>query len=239
VEKKFDFLNGEVLYINKPYRWTSFDAVKKIRSVLKDATGIKKIKIGHAGTLDPLATGLLIICTGKFTKRIEEYQNLDKEYTGVITIGATTPCGDLEKEIDQTFDISNITDKDIYAAAEKLTGEIKQKAPGYSAKKINGIRAYEYARKGEDIEIKPHIVQIKEFEITGIKLPEVFFRILCSKGTYIRSIAVDLGESLGIGAHLSALCRTKIGSIKLEDALEIEGFNLKVMEDIGGLRSEV
>lgn len=220
--KCYDFINGEILLINKPYRCTSFDVVNSIRTAIYQYTGIDKIKIGHAGTLDPLATGLLIICTGKYTKKIEEYQSLDKEYTGVITLGATTPSGDLEHEINQTFDISNITEEQIDTTAKKFVGEIKQNPPAWSAKKIKGIRAYEYARKGEDVVIKPNKIFIKEFIITKIELPQVYFRIICSKGTYIRSLAIDFGEALNNGAYLSSLCRTKIGDNKLEDSYDLE-----------------
>ncbi len=228
--KEFDFIKGETLLINKPYKWTSFDVVSQIRNIVKDIAGVKKIKVGHAGTLDPLATGLLIVCTGKLTKTIDELQGLDKEYTGIITLGATTASGDLEKEIIKTFDITNITDLRIREAKEQFIGEIQQKAPIFSAKKINGKRAYEYARNGEELEIKANTVNIKEFEITRTELPDVHFRVLCSKGTYIRSLAIDFGEALGIGAHLSSLCRTKIGSHSLEDAMTMENFNQMVSE---------
>ncbi len=224
IQREFDFANGEMLLINKPYRSTSFDVVSKIRTAIIQNTLIDKIKIGHAGTLDPLATGLLIICTGKYTKKIDEYQSLYKEYTGIITIGATTASGDLEKEIDQRYDISKINEEQIYEAAKKLTGEIQQTAPVYSAKKIKGIRAYEYARRGEEVDIKPNTVIVKEFNITKIELPDVYFQIICSKGTYIRSLAIDFGKALNSGAHLSALCRTKIGDNKLEDSYEVENF---------------
>jgi tRNA pseudouridine55 synthase len=227
--REFDFINGEVLLINKPYRWTSFDVISLIRNTVKDIAGVKKIKVGHAGTLDPLATGLLIVCTGKLTKKIDELQGLDKEYTGVFTLGSITASGDLEKEIIKTFDITNITELRIKEATKQFIGEIQQKAPVFSAKKINGIRAYEYARKGEPLDIKPNTINIKEFEIIRTELPEVHFRVVCSKGTYIRSLAVDFGEFLGIGAHLSALCRTKIGHYSLEDAMTMEEFrNLEI-----------
>jgi tRNA pseudouridine55 synthase len=254
-KENFDFINGEVLLINKPYRWTSFDVVCKIRNAIikfevqslkfkvkeqkikeseikEQIKKAERIKIGHAGTLDPLATGLLIICTGKNTKKIDEFQNLEKEYTGEITIGASTVSGDLEHEISKTYDISNVSNEHIYEAAKKFTGEIQQKAPAYSAKKIKGIRAYEYARKGEDVDIKSNTVCIKEFEIVRIELPKVFFRIRCTKGTYIRSIAIDFGEALNSGAHLSSLCRTKIGDYKLEDSYEVGDFiNLLNLQD--------
>lgn len=215
-------INGEVFLVNKPYKWTSFDVVKSLRNSLRDKSGIKKIKIGHAGTLDPLATGLLIICSGKNTKKIENYQNLEKEYTGTFILGAKTESGDLEKAVIQTSDITNLKEERIRDTVKQFTGEIQQKAPAFSAKKINGIRAYEYARKGEEVEIKANTVNIKTFEITKIKLPEVHFRIICSKGTYIRSIAIDFGEALETGAYLSALCRTRIGEYNLEHAIELE-----------------
>jgi tRNA pseudouridine55 synthase len=205
-----------VLLVNKPYQWTSFDVVKKLRF------GLKVKKIGHAGTLDPLATGLLILCTGKMTKQIETYQAQEKEYTGTFVIGQTTPSFDLETEVDQERDFSHITELDIRSAITKLTGEISQVPPIFSAVKVNGKRAYKSARKGEDVKLKPRDVVVKEFELTGLKLPEVHFRIVCSKGTYIRSIARDLGESLGVGAYMSALCRTRIGEFKLTEANSIE-----------------
>jgi len=208
--------NGRLLLINKPIRWTSFDVVNKLRYRLK----IKKI--GHAGTLDPLATGLLILCTGKMTRRIEEFMGLEKEYTGVFVLGKTTPSHDLETEVTDQSDPSALTDEEINAAARALTGHISQLPPAHSAIRIGGKRAYQFARKGEEIELKHREVEIKTFEITGIRLPEATFRIVCSKGTYIRSIARDFGNSLGVGAYLSQLCRTRIGNFRLEDALDIE-----------------
>jgi tRNA pseudouridine55 synthase len=217
-----DYSEGEVLLINKPLRWTSFDVVRKIRNELK----IKKV--GHAGTLDPLATGLLIICTGKYTKRIQEYQDQEKEYTGTMRLGATTPSYDLETEPDEHFDISRITEKDILAAAERLTGKQMQVPPLHSAKQIGGERAYEKARRGEKIKLEPREVFVRAFDITGINMPDVNFRIICSKGTYIRSLAFDLGRELGAGAHLASLCRTRIGDFRLENATELEDFIEKV-----------
>ncbi|MFZ6013639.1 MAG: tRNA pseudouridine(55) synthase TruB [Bacteroidota bacterium] len=205
-----------VLLIDKPLEWTSFDVVNKLRYKLK----IKKI--GHAGTLDPLATGLLIICTGKMTKRIEEFMGLEKEYTGKFVLGQTTPSHDLETEVSPPQDLSGVTVDRIREAARPFIGKISQQPPLHSAIKIGGKRAYKFARKGAEIELKPREVEISEFEITGIQLPEVSFRIVCSKGTYIRSIARDFGNALGVGAYLSQLCRTRIGSYKLEDALSIE-----------------
>lgn len=219
-----DFLNGKVLLIDKPLNWTSFQVVNKIRWAIRKKFNLKKIKVGHAGTLDPLATGLLILCTGKMTKKINEYQAENKEYTGTITLGATTPSFDLETEIDQTFPIEHITEELIYAAAESFKGFIDQKPPIYSAIKKDGIRLYELARKGEQTEIKSREVNILDFDITKIELPLVHFRILCSKGTYIRSIASDFGKELHSGGHLSSLRRTKSGAFDLSKAISPESF---------------
>jgi len=208
-----------LLLVDKPLGWTSFDVVNKLRYRLK----IKKI--GHAGTLDPLATGLLILCTGKMTKRIDEYQAQEKEYTGKFIIGQTTPSHDLETAVTDTGDISSISDERLRQAANKFTGVLQQIPPLHSAIKVDGKRAYALARKGKDVELKPREVTISHFEITQIKKPEVWFRIVCSKGTYIRSIARDFGNDLGVGAHLAELCRTRIGEFKLEDALTIEQIN--------------
>jgi tRNA pseudouridine55 synthase len=216
------FEQGEILLINKPYRWTSFDVVAKLRTLIRTHLQIKKIKIGHAGTLDPLATGLLIMCTGKFTKRIDEFQGLEKEYTGLIRIGATTPCFDLEKEIDKELPFEHITTEQIMDAVVKLSGTYEQVPPSFSAKKIDGKRAYKYARLEQEVEIKPRSVTVSGFEISRIDLPYLYFRISCSKGTYIRSIARDLGVVLGTGAHLTELCRTRIGPYHLRDAWEME-----------------
>jgi tRNA pseudouridine55 synthase len=207
---------GRVLLVNKPLRWTSFDVVNKLRFRLK----IKKI--GHAGTLDPLATGLLIICVGKMTKRIEEFMGLEKEYTGKFVLGKTTPSYDLETEVGEEKDISALTDGMINDAVKPFIGTISQLPPLHSAIRIGGKRAYEFARKGTDIELKPREVHIHKFEITSIALPEVSFRIVCSKGTYIRSIARDFGNELKVGAYLSALCRTRIGPFQLSDSLEVD-----------------
>ncbi len=207
---------GQLLLLNKPSGWTSFDVVNKLRYKLK----IKKI--GHAGTLDPLATGLLIICTGKMTKRIEEFMGLEKEYTGTFVIGQTTPSYDLETEVSDPVDISSVTKDLIQDAVTSLTGTISQLPPVHSAIKIGGKRAYKFARQGKEVELKPRDVEVSEFEITSVALPMINFRIVCSKGTYIRSLARDLGESLGVGAYLSQLCRTRIGTFKLEDALSID-----------------
>lgn len=207
---------GRVLLINKPREWTSFDVVNKLRYKLK----IKKI--GHAGTLDPLATGLLIICTGKMTKRIEEFMGMEKEYTGAFTLGSTTPSHDLETAVVKVTDVDHVTEKMIHDAALQFKGTISQVPPAHSAIKVGGKRSYELARKGKETELKAREVEVKEFEITGINLPEVHFRIVCSKGTYIRSLARDFGEHLKTGAYLSALCRTRIGSFELKDALQID-----------------
>ena len=219
-----DFLNGKVLIIDKPLNWTSFQVVNKIRWAIRRKFNLKKIKVGHAGTLDPLATGLLIICTGKMTKSINEYQAENKEYTGTITLGATTPSFDLETEIDQSFPIEHITKELILNAAESFKGLIKQKPPIYSAIKKDGIRLYELARKGEQTEINSREVSILDFEITKIELPSVHFKILCSKGTYIRSIANDFGKKLESGGHLSSLRRTKSGTFDVSEAIDPESF---------------
>lgn len=210
---------GQVLLINKPLTWTSFDVVNKLRYRLK----IKKI--GHAGTLDPLATGLLIICTGKMTKQIETFMGQEKEYTGTFIIGQTTPSYDLETEVTEPVDISHITPEAIHTVVQSLTGKISQLPPAHSAIKVGGKRAYKFARQGKEIELQPRDVEVSEFEITKLDLPNVEFRIACSKGTYIRSLARDLGEGLGVGAYLSQLCRTRIGSYKLEDAVSIDDVN--------------
>ena len=225
-----DYKNGQVLLIDKPLEWTSFQAVNKLRWHIRQRFHIKKIKVGHAGTLDPLATGLLIICTGKQTKNISEYQGQIKEYTGTFTLGATTPSYDLETEIDTTFETAHITEALLHKTTEQFTGTIQQKPPIFSAIKKDGVRLYELARKGETTEIKTREVSINLFEITKIDLPTIDFRVVCSKGTYIRSLAYDFGLALNSGAHLSALRRTKIGDFSVDDALSIEQFitNLEV-----------
>jgi tRNA pseudouridine55 synthase len=207
---------GRLLLINKPLRWTSFDVVNKLRYKLK----IKKI--GHAGTLDPLATGLLIICTGKMTKRIDEYQAQEKEYTGKLVIGQTTPSHDLETAVSEKMDISLITEDQIHLATKRFIGTIQQIPPIHSAIKIDGKRSYNLAREGKEVELKPREVTVSEFEITFIEKPVIGFRIVCSKGTYIRSLARDFGNELGVGAYLSELCRTRIGNYKLEQAISVE-----------------
>jgi tRNA pseudouridine55 synthase len=207
---------GRVLLIDKPREWTSFDVVNKLRYKLK----IKKI--GHAGTLDPLATGLLIICAGKMTKKIEEFMGLEKEYTGTFVLGSTTPSFDLETEVTKVADVNHLSASTIKEATQKFIGLIDQIPPAHSAIRIGGKRAYELARKGEEAVLKPRQVEITEFEITDINLPTIAFKVVCSKGTYIRSLARDLGEALGVGAYMSSLQRTRIGPYKLEDALQIE-----------------
>ena len=215
-----DFKNGQVLLIDKPLEWTSFQVVNKLRWHIRQKFGIKKIKVGHAGTLDPLATGLLIICTGKLTKQINEYQGQIKEYTGEFTIGATTPSYDLETKIDATFPITHITEELIHSTTKQFIGEIDQIPPIFSALKKDGIRLYELAREGKTIEISSRKINIAEFETTKISLPKVNFRVMCSKGTYIRSLAFDFGKALNSGAHLSELRRTKIGNFSVEGTLE-------------------
>jgi tRNA pseudouridine55 synthase len=226
----YDFSKGEILLLDKPYDWTSFDVVNKIRSLVKHQLGIKKIKMGHAGTLDPLATGLLILCTGSFTKKINEYSDLEKEYTGAMILGATTPSFDMETQVDKTFDISNIDENAIIEAAKSFIGNIMQVPPVFSAKKISGERAYEFARKGIDVTMVAREVFIKELEVTNINLPEVAFRVVCSKGTYIRSLVKDFGEKLSNGAYLSKLCRTRIGEFTLGQALSIDKIIYQIMK---------
>jgi len=216
-ERTFNFADGELLLINKPYKWTSFDVVGKIRNSLKP----QKLKVGHAGTLDPLATGLLIICTGKLTKQIDTFQAEEKEYTGTMVLGATTPSFDMETVVDQEFPITGITGEQIYAATAPFKGNIQQYPPAHSAVKVNGERLYVKARRGEETELRLRDVTVSEFEITRIDLPEVDFRIVCSKGTYIRSLVSDFGKQLNNGAYLSKLTRTRSGSFLLENAFEV------------------
>lgn len=220
-----DIENGSIILVNKPYTWTSFQVVNKLKYHIKHKYGVKKFKIGHAGTLDPLATGLLIICIGKFTKRIEEFQAKEKEYTGVFRLGVTTPCFDLEKPIDNEYPYIHITDDDILRVANSFIGEIDQTPPLFSAVKVEGKRAYELARENKEVELKSKKIIISEFEVKNINLPDVEFRIVCSKGTYIRSIARDFGLALNSGAHLIELERTRIGEFKLEDALNVNEFD--------------
>jgi len=219
-----DFLNGQVILIDKPLKWTSFQVVNKLRGALKKRFKIRKIKVGHAGTLDPLATGLLIICTGKFTKKINQFQAETKEYTGTFTLGATTPSYDLETEIDQIFPTEHLTNELILKTSKEFIGEIEQFPPIFSAIQKDGVRLYDLARKGESVEIKSRKTHIYEFEITRIELPNVDFRVVCSKGTYIRSLAYDFGKSLNSGAHLSALRRTKSGDFNVKDGVSPNDF---------------
>src|ERR1700753_2341248 len=216
-KKDFDFVAGELLLVNKPYKWTSFDVVGKLRNSFKPL----KLKVGHAGTLDPLATGLLIICTGKMTKQIDSFQAEEKEYTGTMILGATTPSYDMETEPDRQFDINNLTNAQIKSACAQFTGDIQQYPPAHSAIKIDGERLYEKARRGEEVELRLRSVTISEFEITRIELPEVDFRVVCSKGTYIRSLVNDFGKALNNGAYLSRLRRTRSGNFRIENAWEI------------------
>ena len=224
----FDFLEGEYLLIDKPKAWTSFDVVNKVRFILKHHAGIEKIKVGHSGTLDPLATGLLLLCTGAYTKKINDLTGLDKEYTGTIMLGATTPSGDLETDIDQRFPYNHVTEQAVEEARKKFLGKIRQVPPIYSAQKIEGKRAYIYARNQEDVEMRSRDVIIHAFEITRIALPLLDFRVACSKGTYIRTLGYDLGKALGSGAHLTNLRRTKIGEFAVEDALNPAQFEFLV-----------
>ncbi|NKI26163.1 tRNA pseudouridine(55) synthase TruB [Arenibacter sp. 6A1] len=221
---KEDFLEGQLLLIDKPLGWSSFQAVNSLKWAIRKKFELKKIKIGHAGTLDPLASGLLLICTGKFTKRITELQGQEKEYTGTITLGATTPSYDMETEINERFPLSHITPALIQATTTDFIGEIEQQPPVFSALKKDGKRLYEYAREGKEVEIKTRKIHISEFEITGINFPEVHFRVCCSKGTYIRSLAFDFGKALDSGAYLSALRRTKIGDYNVNKAISPEKF---------------
>jgi len=212
------FEQGKVLLVDKPLQWTSFDVIRRIRHLIK----VKKV--GHAGTLDPLATGLLIICTGKFTKKINEYMAREKEYTGTFTLGATTPTYDLESKPESFKSLENISEEKIMSATKNFLGEVMQVPPAHSAIKLEGKRVYELARKGKEVKLEARKIFIKEFDITSIELPRVHFRVVCSTGTYIRSLANDFGEALTCGAYLSSLRRTRIGEFKIEDALTMEGF---------------
>jgi len=222
---EFDFIRGELLLIDKAIDWTSFDAVNKVRRLISRQLG-KKLKVGHAGTLDPKATGLLLICTGAMTKRINELVGLDKEYTGTLLLGATTPSFDSETEINQKFEISHLTSEIIHAATEKFIGTIEQVPPQFSAKLVDGKRAYLSARKNKEVKIEPVTITIKEFEITRIDMPEVSFRVVCSKGTYIRSLSRDFGEALNSGAYLTSLRRIRIGQYSVRDALTLAQFEV-------------
>ena len=227
---KEDFLEGQLLLIDKPLGWSSFQAVNKLKWAIRKKFHLKKIKIGHAGTLDPLATGLLIICTGKFTKKINDLQGQAKDYTGTITLGATTPSYDLETAVDETFSIAHISDALILKTTIDFIGDIEQTPPVFSALKKDGKRLYEYAREGKEVEIKKRQVTISEFEITRFNLPEIDFRVVCSKGTYIRSLAHDFGKALHSGGHLSALRRTKIGDYNVNKAMDPNVFAQMLLE---------
>lgn len=219
-----DFKEGEVLYFDKPYGWTSFGLVSRVRYLICRKMRVKKIKVGHAGTLDPLATGVMVICTGKATKRIEEFQYQTKEYVATIKLGATTPSYDLEKEIDATYPTSHIDRQMVEETLRNFTGRIEQTPPAFSACKVEGERAYELARKGKDVELKPKILMIDEIELLECKLPEIKIRVVCSKGTYIRALARDIGQAMKSGAHLTALVRTRIGDITVDRCLKFESF---------------
>ena len=219
-----DFQTGAFILLNKPYKWTSFDLVNKVKFKIKHKYDFKKIKVGHAGTLDPLATGLMIVCTGKYTKHIDTYQAHIKEYIATLKLGSTTPSFDLETEIDETYPTEHITKDLIDQTLKGFLGEIKQRPPAYSAIKIDGKRAYEYARKGQDVEIKEKILVIDEIDVLSFEDDVLKIRVVCSKGTYIRALARDIGQKLNSGAHLIGLERTRIGEFKTDQALEIEDF---------------
>ena len=220
-----DFQDGEILYVNKPYRFTSFDVVNKMRWQLCRALGVKKLKVGHAGTLDPLATGVMIVCTGRATKRIEEFQAHTKEYVATLRLGATTPSFDLEKEIDAYYPTEHITRPMVEEVLSRFVGTIEQVPPTFSAIKVGGVRAYDMARKGRDVELKPKTLVIDEIELIDCSLPDsITIRVVCSKGTYIRALARDIGEALQSGAHLTALCRTRVGNVTLSDCIALDDF---------------
>lgn len=219
-----DFKEGEIIYIDKPLKWTSFAVVNKLRYHISRKMGVKKIKVGHAGTLDPLATGVMIICTGKATKRIEEFQYHTKEYIATLQLGATTPSFDLEKEIDATYPTEHITREMVEEVLKKFIGTIEQVPPVFSACKVDGKRAYDLARKGNEVELKAKTLVIDDIELLECNLPEIKIRVVCSKGTYIRALARDIGQALDSGAHLTGLIRTRVGDVKLEDCMKIEDF---------------
>lgn len=227
-----DFITGEVLYIDKPLRLTSFDVVGRIRWHLCRKLGVKKLKVGHAGTLDPLATGVMIVCTGKATKRIEEFQYATKEYVADIRLGATTPSFDLEKEIDAYYPVEHITEDLVRKTLATFVGTIEQVPPAFSACMVDGVRAYELARKGREVELKPKTLVIDEIELLSCNLPDITIRVVCSKGTYIRALARDIGAALHSGAHLTALRRTRVGDVRVEDCVSPDAFidDLKNME---------
>ncbi len=220
-KERMDFITGEIIGIDKPLGWTSFDAVKRVRGAIQRRLHLKKFKVGHAGTLDPLATGVLIVCTGRATKRIDELQNGDKEYVATIRLGATTPSFDLETEVDAVYPWEHITRERVEEIIPTFIGKIMQVPPVFSAVKVDGKRAYNLARKGKEVELKAKSLYIKEMELLGMDMPEITLRIVCSKGTYIRALARDLGEALGSGAHLTGLRRTRVGDVRVEDCLTI------------------
>lgn len=229
--QKYDFKTGALLLVDKPKTWTSFDVVNKLRSKIRHTLGIKKIKVGHSGTLDPMATGLLLICTGKFTKKLEEFQGFPKVYTGTIKLGATTASYDAESKEDETFPLDDITPEKIEIARQQFLGKIEQIPPMFSAIKVDGQPLYKKARKGEKIEVKPRPVEIYKFEITNIDMPFLDFKVACSKGTYIRSLAYDFGRALNNGAYLTDLRRTKIGDYSIKKAWDLEELLLHIEEN--------
>ncbi|MDQ2180526.1 tRNA pseudouridine(55) synthase TruB [Marinifilum sp. D714] len=226
-----DFQQGAFILLNKPYKWTSFDLVNKVKFKVKHKLRVKKIKVGHAGTLDPLATGLMIVCIGKYTKKIDTYQSQVKEYIATLQLGASTPSFDLETEIDQEYPTEHITRELVDETLKGFIGSIEQRPPDYSAVKVNGKRAYEYARKGQEVEIKKKTLVIDEIEVLEFAKNVLKIRVVCSKGTYIRALARDIGQALNSGAHLTALQRTQIGDFKIDDAIEIEDF-IKFLENL-------
>lgn len=219
-----NFKEGEIIYIDKPYKWTSFGVVNKVRYFVCRKQGVKKIKVGHAGTLDPLATGVMILCTGKATKKIEDFQYQTKEYIATLMLGATTPSFDLEKEIDATYPTEHITRELVEETLKQFVGEIQQVPPSFSACKVNGKRAYELARKGNDVELKAKTLVIDEIELLECELPVIKIRVVCSKGTYIRALARDIGQALNSGAHLTALQRTRVGDVTLDKCMQLDDF---------------
>lgn len=225
-----DFVSGEIIAIDKPLKWTSFDAVKRLRGAIQRRLGVKKFKVGHAGTLDPLATGVLIVCTGRATRKIEELQSGEKEYVAEVRLGATTPSYDLETEVDNTFPYEHITEDMTNEALTRFQGAIMQVPPVFSAVKIDGRRAYKYARKGKEVELKAKPLLISEIELLEFSLPVIKIRVVCSKGTYIRALARDIGETLGSGAHLVGLRRTRVGKISISDCLNIDNA-LKLIDE--------
>ncbi len=230
ITSETDFMEGQVLLFNKPLGWSSFDVVKKVRNIIKSAKNIRKIKVGHAGTLDPLADGLLIVCSGRFTKRIDEIQGQIKVYTGELTLGGTTPSYDKETEIDEVFETSHITEELIHSTCKEFEGKIMQKPPIYSALKREGKRLYQHAREGTKVKIESREVEVQSLKITSIQMPTITFEVICSKGTYIRSLAYDYGKSINSGAHLSKLRREKIGNFSLEDAISIDSFKENILK---------